>query len=66
MSYDEAVSLKKFMNPALELYYENPLMLSHGDKQFVFDVQGNKYLDLLAGKFQMRLKFEHISLVESA
>jgi alanine-glyoxylate transaminase / (R)-3-amino-2-methylpropionate-pyruvate transaminase len=39
----------KYLNPALFLYYKDPIMLVEGKAQYVFDEQGSRYLDLLGG-----------------
>ncbi len=40
---------KKYLWPNHLLYYTEPLPLDHGDGMYVWDVDGNKYLDFFAG-----------------
>ncbi len=40
---------KEYLWPNHILYYTEPLPLDHGDGMYVWDVEGNKYLDFFAG-----------------
>ena len=40
---------KKYLFPNHIVYYTDPLPLSHGKGSYVWDVEGNKYLDFFAG-----------------
>jgi 4-aminobutyrate aminotransferase len=40
---------KKYLWPNHLLYYTEPLPLDHGDGMYVWDVEGNRYLDFFAG-----------------
>lgn len=40
---------KKYLWPNHLLYYTEPLPLDHGDGMYVWDVDGNKYLDFFGG-----------------
>jgi 4-aminobutyrate aminotransferase len=40
---------KKYLWPNHLLYYTEPMPLDHGDGMYVWDVDGNKYLDFFAG-----------------
>ena len=40
---------KKYLWPNHLLYYTEPLPLDHGDGMYVWDTEGNKYLDFFAG-----------------
>jgi 4-aminobutyrate aminotransferase-like enzyme len=40
---------KEHLFPAVFHYYEQPLVLSHAKNQFVFDTDGNEYLDFFGG-----------------
>src|SRR4030095_3749663 len=40
---------KQFLNPAIFLYYKEPLMLVEGKMQYVWDDTGKRYLDGLGG-----------------
>ena len=42
---------EKYLWPNHILYYTDPLPLSHGEGMYVYDVEGNKYLDFFAGDF---------------
>lgn len=50
ISYDKMVQLRESrLNPALTTYYENPLVFHQGHKQWLFDIEGNRYLDMFGG-----------------
>jgi 4-aminobutyrate aminotransferase len=50
MSLSEAVQKhKKYLFPAVSLYYEEPLALVRGEGSYVWDDQGKKYLDAFGG-----------------
>lgn len=40
---------KEFLFPAVATYYEEPLALERGEGEYVWDDQGNKYLDCFGG-----------------
>src|ERR687886_1895441 len=40
---------KEFLSPAVATYYQEPLALVRGEGQYVWDDQGNKYLDCFGG-----------------
>lgn len=40
---------KRYLSPALFLYYRDPLMLVDGHMQYVFDETGKRYLDFIGG-----------------
>src|SRR5579872_3851338 len=40
---------KEFLWPAVANYYENPLVADHGSMQYLWDIEGNKYLDFFGG-----------------
>ena len=49
-SAEEVFALRKqFLNPALFLYYQKPMMIVEGKGQYVFDEKGRRYLDGIAG-----------------
>jgi alanine-glyoxylate transaminase/(R)-3-amino-2-methylpropionate-pyruvate transaminase len=49
-SAEEVLALRKqFLNPALFLYYQKPMMIVEGKGQYVFDEKGRRYLDGIAG-----------------
>ena len=46
----ETLNLRKsFLSPALCLYYKDPIMIVEGNKQYLFDEHGKRYLDCIAG-----------------
>jgi alanine-glyoxylate transaminase/(R)-3-amino-2-methylpropionate-pyruvate transaminase len=50
MSLSEAVQKhKKFLFPAVSMYYEEPIALVKGEGSYVWDDQGRKYLDAFGG-----------------
>ena len=40
---------KEHLFPSVFHYYDQPLVLTHAKNQFVFDVDGNEYLDFFGG-----------------
>ncbi|XP_066256543.1 alanine--glyoxylate aminotransferase 2, mitochondrial [Euwallacea similis] len=40
---------KSYLSPALTTYYNKPLAIHQGFKQWLFDLQGNRYLDMFGG-----------------
>src|ERR1700693_4403295 len=40
---------KEFMWPSVANYYEHPLVADHASMQYLWDVEGNKYLDFFGG-----------------
>jgi len=40
---------RKFLSPSLNTFeaFDTPMVLDKGDKQYVYDIDGNKYIDLL-------------------
>jgi alanine-glyoxylate transaminase/(R)-3-amino-2-methylpropionate-pyruvate transaminase len=64
---DEVLKLRKeFLNPALFLYYKNPIMLVEGKGQYVFDEKGRRYLDALGGIVTLSVGHCHPHVVEAA
>ncbi|CAG9838789.1 unnamed protein product [Diabrotica balteata] len=50
LSYDEMTNIRKtYVNPALTTYYTKPLALHQGYKQWLFDIEGKRYLDMYGG-----------------
>lgn len=50
MTKDEILlAQKEHLFPAIFHYYDQPLVLSHAKNQFVFDIDGNEYLDFFGG-----------------
>ena len=40
---------KEFIWPSVTNYYQNPLVADHASMQYLWDVEGNKYLDFFGG-----------------
>src|SRR5262245_41849392 len=40
---------KEYIWPCASQYYEQPLVLSHGEGMYVWDSEGNRYLDCFGG-----------------
>lgn len=40
---------KEFLFPAVATYYQEPIVLTHGEAEYVWDEDGNKYLDCFGG-----------------
>ncbi|XP_072397761.1 alanine--glyoxylate aminotransferase 2, mitochondrial-like [Diabrotica undecimpunctata] len=50
LSCDEMTNIRKtYVNPALTTYYTKPLALHQGYKQWLFDIEGKRYLDMYGG-----------------
>lgn len=49
-SYENLKNIRKdHLNPALLTFYSKPLALHQGYKQWLFDIEGKRYLDLFGG-----------------
>ena len=49
-SFDEVLVLRqKYLTPSLVTYYEHPVMIVEGWKQWVYDHTGRRYLDCIGG-----------------
>ena len=49
-SYDQVVKTRKDkLNPGLLTYYKKPLYITQGSMQWLWDDQGQRYLDLFGG-----------------
>lgn len=67
ISFDSAVKLRKeFVNTASAPYYSKPLMLHHGNMQWLWDIDGRRYLDLFAGIVTVSVGHCHPKVVEAA
>lgn len=50
MTKDEILlAQKEFLFPAVFHYYKEPLVVSHAKDQYVYDIDGNQYLDFFGG-----------------
>src|SRR5450432_2693551 len=63
---DVLAQRKQFMNPAIFLYYKNPLMLVEGKMQYVWDDTGKRYLDGLGGIVTVSVGHCHPHVVAAA
>ena len=49
-SFEEVERLRKtYLSPGLLTYYQKPVMIVEGKKQYVFDEKGKRYLDFFGG-----------------
>jgi alanine-glyoxylate transaminase/(R)-3-amino-2-methylpropionate-pyruvate transaminase len=49
-SFEETMKLRKeYINPGLFLYYKDPIMIVEGSMQYVYDQNGQRYLDAFGG-----------------
>src|SRR6266446_5010871 len=66
-SAEEVLALRKqFLNPALFLYYQKPMMIVEGKGQYVFDEKGRRYLDGIAGIATVSVGHCHPDVVAAA
>jgi len=50
MTKDEILKKhKQYLFPSITTYYSNPLVTDHASMQYLWDVEGNKYLDFFGG-----------------
>jgi 4-aminobutyrate aminotransferase-like enzyme len=50
MTKDEILKKhKQYLFPSISTYYSNPLVTDHASMQYLWDVEGNKYLDFFGG-----------------
>jgi 4-aminobutyrate aminotransferase-like enzyme len=50
MTKDEILKKhKQYLFPSISTYYSDPLVTDHASMQYVWDVEGNKYLDFFGG-----------------
>jgi len=54
----------KYLWPNHLLYYKTPLPLDHGDGSYVWDVEGNRYLDFFGGILTTIVGHNHPKVVE--
>ncbi|MFN8495261.1 MAG: aspartate aminotransferase family protein [Caldilineaceae bacterium] len=55
---------KKYLWPNHILYYTEPLPLDHGEGLYVWDVEGNRYLDFFGGILTTSVGHNHPKVVE--
>lgn len=56
---------KQYLWPNHLLYYTEPLPLDHGDGMYVWDVEGNKYLDFFAGILATSVGHNHPTVTQA-
>nr|CAH7725793.1 unnamed protein product [Callosobruchus chinensis] len=50
LSLEEMVTIRKQnLNPTMSTFYRKPLAFHSGSKQWLFDIDGNRYLDMFGG-----------------
>lgn len=57
---------RKYLWPNHLLYYTEPLPLDRGDGMYVWDVEGNRYLDFFGGILTISVGHSHPKVVERA
>ncbi|HVT72798.1 MAG TPA: aminotransferase class III-fold pyridoxal phosphate-dependent enzyme [Lacunisphaera sp.] len=66
-SAEEVLALRKlYLNPAILLYYKQPIMIVEGKMQFVWDHTGKRYLDGLGGIVTVSVGHCHPHVVAAA
>ncbi|HMA22138.1 MAG TPA: aminotransferase class III-fold pyridoxal phosphate-dependent enzyme, partial [Gemmatimonadaceae bacterium] len=64
-SREEVLAMRKqYANPALFLYYREPIMIVEGHMQWLFDETGRRYLDLFAGIVTVSCGHAHPKVTE--
>lgn len=48
-SYQEIMNDRKYLHPLYQPYYKEPLLITEGYKQYLWDHTGRRYLDLSSG-----------------
>lgn len=56
---------KEFLFPAVATYYQEPLALVKGEGEYVWDDQGNKYLDCFGGVLTVSVGHAHPKVTEA-
>ena len=66
-SRDEVSRLRKrFVNPAVFSYYQEPLMMVEGSMQYLFDEKGRRYLDGFGGIVSVSVGHGHPQVMQAA
>jgi 4-aminobutyrate aminotransferase-like enzyme len=65
MSSEAVRKHKEYLFPAVSLYYKEPIALTHGQGAFVWDDQGNKYLDAFGGVLTVSIGHNNPKVVEA-
>ena len=64
-SIEEVVALRhEYLTPALITYYKKPLMVVEGNMQYLWDQDGRRYLDAIAGIVTVSVGHCHPKVVE--
>ena len=64
-SREETIALRKqYLSPGLITYYAEPLMVVEGKMQYVWDEQGQRYLDAFAGIVTVSVGHCHPKVIE--
>jgi len=50
---------KEYLMPCVANYYKEPLVLTHGEGKYVYDAEGNQYLDFFCGILTTMLGHSH-------
>ena len=53
---DQLEGRKKYFSKGLSIYYKEPIVINQGYKQWLWDTDKKKYLDLFAGIVTVRYK----------
>lgn len=58
----------KYASPSLSTFeaYDNPLILKKGDKQYLWDIDDNKYIDLLGQNLCVSVGYNHPKIIGAA
>lgn len=65
-SFDEVKEMrKKHIPSAIFSYYKNPIMITSGKMQYLYDVTGKRYLDLFAGIVTVSVGHCHPEIVKA-
>ena len=68
-NYEETVYNRlKYLSPSLKTFeaYDTPVVLSHGEGQYIFDHEGKKYVDLLGQNLCVSVGYGHPTVVDAA
>jgi 4-aminobutyrate aminotransferase-like enzyme len=65
MSSEAIRKHKEYLFPAVSLYYKEPIALTHGQDCWVWDDQGNKYLDAFGGVLTVSIGHNNPKVVEA-
>ena len=69
LSYNKIVENRhKYASPALSTFeaYDKPLVLKKGDRQYLWDIDDNKYIDLLGQNLCVSVGYNHPKIIDAA